>query len=388
MKRKLLSLALTLAMLLTLLPMSASAADTDGSVTVFLSLSHDDQYMVGRDTGEVMALKKITVPYFDLALYGLEKYYFCSESYGSGGGVEPGTAESAAGKVTMLHLFIYATEVYYQGIDPKDAGKGYLKTSGELGTETFGLRMSQSPGSAFIDNIWGYNYNLNYYLNYEYPLASVGWGSTCDQILVRDGDVITLGHFSYSGFSDEGQRGRFHHIEPTESAVRQGDPLKLEVYRDGFKGHSKVDYTPAVYCAPADGISDGDVTKWTYVGTADENGDLTVDTTTLEPGTYLFAMAGTCGTGKLSKYICSTPGGGMATVLAAAETPLAGDLNGDGQLSALDAAMVYRHVMTKFALTQRQQTAADVNGDGSLTAVDAALLYRKVNNTLSKFPGE
>ena len=45
--------------------------------------------------------------------------------------------------------------------------------------------------------------NLNYYLNYEYPLASAGWGSTCDQILLREGDIVTLGHFSdWSFFND------------------------------------------------------------------------------------------------------------------------------------------------------------------------------------------
>ena len=104
-------------------------------VTVYFSFSHDDTFESCDESGETMALKKVTVPYFDLELYGLENFYFASENYGPASGdptggpgsaLDPGTKEFAYGKITMLHLFIYATEVYYLGIDPADAGKGYL----------------------------------------------------------------------------------------------------------------------------------------------------------------------------------------------------------------------------------------------------------------------
>ena len=171
-------------------------------VTVYFSFSHDDKFESCEQSGQTVALKKVTVPYFDLELYGLENFYFASENYGPASGdptggpgsaLDPGTKEFAYGKITMLHLFIYATEVYYLGIDPADAGKGYLADNG-MGTDIFNY--SGSTGSIFLQNIWNYDLNLNYYLNYEYPLASAGWGSTCDQILLRDGDIVTLGNFS------------------------------------------------------------------------------------------------------------------------------------------------------------------------------------------------
>ena len=172
-------------------------------VTVYFSFSHDDKFESCEQSGQTVALKKVTVPYFDLALYGLEDFYFASEDYGPASGdptggpgsaLDPGTKEFAYGKITMLHLFLYATEVYYLGIDPADAGKGYLANNGIMGTDIFSY--SGSTGSIFLQNIWKYDLNLNYYLNYEYPLASAGWGSTCDQILLREGDIVTLGHFS------------------------------------------------------------------------------------------------------------------------------------------------------------------------------------------------
>ena len=41
-----------------------------------------------------------------------------------------GTAETAYGNITMLHLFIYATEVIYNGLSTSKAGKGWLADQG------------------------------------------------------------------------------------------------------------------------------------------------------------------------------------------------------------------------------------------------------------------
>ena len=129
-------------------------------VTVYFSFSHDDKFESCEQSGQTVALKKVTVPYFDLALYGLEDFYFASEDYGPASGdptggpgsaLDPGTKEFAYGKITMLHLFLYATEVYYLGIDPADAGKGYLANNGIMGTDIFSY--SGSTGSIFLQNI-------------------------------------------------------------------------------------------------------------------------------------------------------------------------------------------------------------------------------------------
>ena len=355
-------------------------------VTVYFSFSHDDKFESCEQSGETMALKKVTVPYFDLELYGLENFYFASENYGPASGdptggpgsaLDPGTKEFAYGKITMLHLFIYATEVYYLGIDPADAGKGYLADNG-MGTDIFNY--SGSTGSIFLQNIWNYDLNLNYYLNYEYPLASAGWGSTCDQILLRDGDIVTLGHFSdYSFFNDT--TSIFNYIVADKTDPVQGDKIKLELYHAGADmygtyntAHTLIDYSPSVYCTPVNGIVSGDVTTWKYVGNAEADGSLVVDTSTLAPGEYIFALAGQPGK-ENPGAICSTPGGIRLTIH---EKPVVkGDINGDGVIDSTDVMALFNAINSGDDL---DATVADVNGDGVIDARDVMALYNIIKS--------
>ena len=355
-------------------------------VTVYFSFSHDDTFESCEQSGQVMALKEVTVPYFDLELYGLENFYFASENYGPASGdptggpgsaLDPGTKEFAYGKITMLHLFIYATEVYYLGIDPADAGKGYLADNG-MGTDIFNY--SGSTGSIFLQNIWNYDLNLNYYLNYEYPLASAGWGSTCDQILLRDGDIVTLGHFSdYSFFNDT--TSIFNYIVADKTDPVQGDKIKLELYHAGADmygtyntAHTLIDYSPSVYCTPVNDIVSGDVTTWQYVGNAEADGSLVVDTSKLAPGEYIFALAGQPGK-ENSGVICSTPGGIRLTIH---EKPVVnGDLNGDGVINSTDVMALFNAINSGDDL---DATVADVNGDGVIDARDVMALYNIIKS--------
>ena len=323
--KRLLSLLLALVMVLGMIPAPAFATEgeEDTSVDVVLSLSADECFMVGPGSGAIMAMKNITVPYFDLALYGLEEYYFVSESYGDdgdglpGSDLEPGTAEYAYGKVTLLHLYLYALEVFYCGIDPEEAGKGYLYEEGLIGTEVFNI--SGGVGSSFMNQFWGGDCNLNYYVNYEYPLASGGWGATCDQILLRDGDIITLGHFT--GWSFYGDTySIFNYITANNSAPVKGEEITLTLYYAGsnlgFTDGTAQNLNPYcldVYYAPVDDIPSEYVTDWEYLGTSDENGELVVDTSELETGEYIFAVAGQYGV-DYPDDICSTPGGVRITV--------------------------------------------------------------------------
>ncbi len=356
-------------------------------VTVYFSFSHDDKFESCEQSGQTVALKKVTVPYFDLALYGLEDFYFASEDYGPASGdptggpgsaLDPGTKEFAYGKITMLHLFLYATEVYYLGIDPADAGKGYLADNGIMGTDIFNY--SGSTGSIFLQNIWNYDLNLNYYLNYEYPLASAGWGSTCDQILLRDGDIVTLGHFSdWSFFNDT--TSIFNYIVADKTDPVQGDKIKLELYHAGADmygtyntAHTLIDYSPSVYCTPVNDIVSGDVTTWQYVGNAEADGSLVVDTSTLAPGEYIFALAGQPGK-ENSGVICSTPGGIRLTIH---EKPVVkGDLNGDGVIDSTDVMALFNAINSGDDL---DATVADVNGDGVIDARDVMALYNIIKS--------
>ena len=355
-------------------------------VTVYFSFSHDDKFESCEQSGQTVALKKVTVPYFDLALYGLEDFYFASEDYGPASGdptggpgsaLDPGTKEFAYGKITMLHLFLYATEVYYLGIDPADAGKGYLADNG-MGTDIFNY--SGSTGSIFLQNIWNYDLNLNYYLNYEYPLASAGWGSTCDQILLRDGDIVTLGHFSdWSFFNDT--TSIFNYIVADKTDPVQGDKIKLELYHAGADmygsyntAHTLIDYSPSVYCTPVNGIVSGDVTTWQYVGNAEADGSLVVDTSTLAPGEYIFALAGQPGK-ENPGAICSTPGGIRLTIH---EKPVVkGDIDGDGVIDVNDVMALSGAINSGDDL---DAAIADVNGDGVVDTFDVMALYEIIKS--------
>ena len=356
-------------------------------VTVYFSFSHDDKFESCEQSGQTVALKKVTVPYFDLALYGLEDFYFASEDYGPassdptggpGSALDPGTKEFAYGKITMLHLFLYATEVYYLGIDPADAGKGYLANNGIMGTDIFSY--SGSTGSIFLQNIWNYDLNLNYYLNYEYPLASAGWGSTCDQILLREGDIVTLGHFSdWSFFNDT--TSIFNYIVADKTDPVQGVKIKLKLYHAGADmygtyntAHTLIDYSPSVYCTPVNDIVSGDVTTWQYVGNAEADGSLVVDTSKLAPGEYIFALAGQPGK-ENPGAICSTPGGIRLTIH---EKPVVkGDINGDGVIDSTDVMALFNAINSGDDL---DATVADVNGDGVIDARDVMALYNIIKS--------
>lgn len=329
--KRLLSLILAFVMVLGMIPVPAFATEGEeiSSVDVVLSLSADDCFMVGPGSGAIMAMKDITVPYFDLALYGLEEYYFVSEVYGDdgdgkpGSDLQPGTAEYAEGKVTLLHLYIYALEVFYCGIDPDEAGQGYLYEEGLIGTEVFTI--SGGVGSSFMNQFWGGDCNLNYYVNYEYPLASEGWGATADQILLREGDIITLGHFTgWSFYADP--YSIFNYITADNENPVKGEEITLTLYYAGpnlgFTDGTAQNLNPYcldVYCAPIDDIPSEYVEDWMYLGTADENGELVVDTSDMEAGEYIIAVAGQYGV-DFPDDICSTPGGVRITVEEPAHT--------------------------------------------------------------------
>lgn len=335
MKKRLLALFLVFAMLLPVFSMGAfadsdEAGGTTNSVTVYFSVTDDASFMDG------MVMKKIEVPYFDIANYGLEDFYFSSERYTSVPGwsdgdkpasdLKPGTKEYAEGQITMLHLFIYALERYHLGCPVNDAGTGLYYRNGSITDDD--LSISGSAGSMFMNYYWGMDLNLNYYKNYEYPLASSGWGATADQILLHDGDIITLGHFtSWSFFSEP--NSIFGYVQPTEvgatgtvaeTTVTAGTPVDVTLYHAGASESG--DYTTAhtafgegipLYCCKLEDISEGTTdtldigSEWARVGTSDENGHVTVNTSGMSAGTYVLAMPGQKGITDTENISC-TPG--------------------------------------------------------------------------------
>lgn len=340
MKKRLLALLLVFAMLLPVFNVTAFANDGTStpekqySVTVYFSLTDDGSILNG------LGLKKMTVPYFDLANYGLDQFYFSREDYNQYPGwseidpshpksdLTPGTKEFAKGFVTMLHLFIYALEAYKYHYTPDQIGTGALLKDPEF-NKAEDLNVSGSVGSMFLNNYWGMDYNLNYYKNYEYPLASEGWGATADQILLHDGDVVTMGHFSgYYFYNDP--NSIFGYAQPTalgetsvlaETTAAYGDTIDMTLYHAGpdNTGNYTTAHTPitentepiTVYYCDADNVPAGGVGNdgaWSPLTVADGNGNFQIDTTELGRGTFFVAMPGLPGV-EYSDYICCTPGG-------------------------------------------------------------------------------
>ena len=64
-----------------------------------------------------------------------------------------------------------------------------------------------------------------------------------------------------------------------------------------------------------------------------------------------------------------------------------GDVDGDGDVTPMDAVLAYAIANGELSPTQTQKQAADVDGDGEVTPMDAVLIYAYSNGELDKFPG-
>jgi len=69
-------------------------------------------------------------------------------------------------------------------------------------------------------------------------------------------------------------------------------------------------------------------------------------------------------------------------------TILFGDVSGEGEVSAYDAALTAQAAVGLITLTAEQAQAADVSGEGEVSAYDAALIAQRAVGLISKFPVE
>lgn len=233
------------------------------------------------DNKQVMVLEDMKIPYFDLANYDLQSVYYNPDCYKTAGQTA-GTREGAYGKVTLLHVFIYMTEVYKCGVSPQEAGKGYLK---DHDWPYFSI-LKPDVGSVFI-NFWSFGPDIVYYVNYEYPLGRVGWGATLDQILISDGDVVHARHDNGQG--DESVTGTFYHfgIDPVvHKNVYQGNSTPVTLCKTG----KTADYSGTSHKQAGEGhtitISKELGGEALVTGTTNSYGDCRLDTSQLPLGKY------------------------------------------------------------------------------------------------------
>jgi len=386
MKKRVLSLFLVVLLVAAILSPQAFAAsklqgDTNknGTVDVFLSISEGTQNFYETKTGKRIVQEQLHVPYFDLALYGLEHYYYNPDCY-TGSTQQAGTKLTADGVVTTMHVFIYATEVFMCDIDPEDAGTG-------IGSKVISEYISwgQGAGSSFM-TFWNGSTNLNYYLDYKFPLGREGWGSTSDQQALEDGSGIEI-HL----IQDEGVMGSQYAFLANEEGkwdfgtVKEGEELPLTLYRTLSASYGEpTNKTPipdtGVYYILAEEYGGELVSQWNHIGDTDENGCITIPGT-LEAGTYYVSAPG--------DVLGSSERGPAAYVLevkSAKGVDLYGDADMDGYVTSKDATLV----LQKAAETDVEidSAAADVDGDGYVTSKDAAYILQYAAEIFTKFPIE
>lgn len=259
------------------------------SVTVNVTLSNDGIPLMGAD-GTILANLDVTIPYFDLADYGLSKYYRYGTEFGWGSYNNDKLIE----RPTALHAYIYIIERYYMGLPADQCGRG---TSGILdynkktdvrymdggiaynSGRTVALNPTGSATSLYMKQFWGHDENLMYFRNHEYPLMGKGWGSTCDYILLSDGDRLDVAMFTNWDFYKD---GGFNQFSQDAYVIAQGDTVTTSTFKAGTSAGLDGE-SPAL--EPISGLNvavyDAD---WNKV--ADVTGDGTYSYTFNKAGTY------------------------------------------------------------------------------------------------------
>ncbi len=182
MKRRILSMLLALALILCAIPMTVMADEPEYA---YISISYDGQFLNDKD-GVPMAHFPVSledVASIDLTEYGLSDYLYDADG--------DGTYE-----ITALQLIIYIHTVR-MGMDWND-----VTFTGDPG------------GSYFAGGLFGFDENLRYDLNGEYPVDEAlteSWGytvgATSDRIVLSDGDFLDMASFSCWGFYSDDLTG-------------------------------------------------------------------------------------------------------------------------------------------------------------------------------------
>lgn len=309
------------------LKLTATVATPPSTVTVTLSVTKGvDKFYQAEETNQMLFAQELTVPYFDLANYGLEHYYYnprCYSTHTENDTEESnnqlvGTKDTAEGIVTLMHVFIYATEVLYLGYPESDAGKGISYKQNHFQDA---ISWTGSVGSSFM-NLWDHGTNLNYYIDWGYPLGAPGWGSTSDQQALYGGEDISI-HMIESG-SATGSNFAFFTADGTYQAASQvdmvdvtrGQSVTLTVAEsqsdwDRYTTENRAYNNQQVFWCHEDYLSsdlkaampDGKM-LWSDANfgghdklKTNSEGRITINTTNIQPGIYYLTAIGTVGNG-------------------------------------------------------------------------------------------
>ncbi len=331
------------------------------SVTVNVTISNDGIPLMGKD-GTILANLDVTVPYFDLDDYGLGKYY----RYGTEFGWGSYNNDTVIERPTALHAYIYIIERYYMGLPASQCGKGtsgileYNKKTDVLymdgglaynSNRTPALNPTGSATSLYMKQFWGHDENLMYFRNHEYPLMGKGWGSTCDYILLSDGDRLDVGLFTNWDFYKD---GGFNQFSQDAYTVMAGETLTATTFKAGTSAGLDGE-SPAL--EPISGLKAAVYdANWNKIGDMDGDGAYS----------YTFTKAGTY-------YIMATDAGAKTTAAhyapATAKVTVAGEpeKNADEYYQIKNAADMYwfqQYVNEQGHYDAKAKLAADIDISG------------------------
>ncbi len=307
MTKKVLSLILAFVMVLGLMPNAAIATTPE---LVYISVSYDGQYIADKN-GEYIAY--VGVPLADIAAVDLNEYGLSDYLYDADG--------DGAYETTALQLVIYAHENLY---------------GGSWSDVTF----TGSPGSSYFQGgIFGFDENLNYYLNGEYPLAGEGWGATSDQIVLEARDYLDVGSFSSWDFYQDSNYG-FHFFVDSEGtfvhdySAETGSELSIKLVRS----FSAMGTDATVYDEPAYEVSYG-TSLYDASGTVTTDDSGCANITFDASGTYYLWCDGGYGS-EYPDSIVSTPAYAKVAITEKQEEPSPEEPKPPQDVSAvLDATM-------------------------------------------------
>ncbi len=378
---------LAILMLVAFIPaVSASElyGDTDknGKIDVTMTISEGEDGFYETATGKRLIVEKVSVPYFDLAKYGLEHFYYNPDCY-TGTSQAPGDSNTADGIVTLMHVFIWATEKYMCDLSEKEMGKG-IDSDGDGKADIFEyISWSQGAGSSFMD-FWNGSTNMNYYVNYKYPFGKTGWGSTSDQIVMEDGFSVNL-HLIVDGSVMGSNYSFFETSDGTKDSatITEGEEAELTLFRTaGGMGAetTHIEYADMdVYYISVDEYEGQTLKDWTKFGTSDENGKVTLPSDLKAGKYYISSMGEVDGSSEIG------PAGFILTVNEDAGEVAYGDVNCDGKINSTDAVLILQYETKILGEVEFDGKAADVNRDGKVNSTDAVLILQYEAKIITQF---
>ena len=339
--KKILSMVMAIVMVLGLLPATASAT---GENNVYISVSYDGQYINDKNGGYIayVAVPMETVAAINLDDYGLSDYWYDEDGDGNY-------------ETTALQLIIYAHENIYGG-DFSD------------------VDFTGGPGSSYFQGgIFGFDENLNYYLNGQYPLAGAGWGATSDQIVLEAGDFIDMASFSSWDFYQDSGYG-FHFFADGNGdiahsfTVEEGAACDLKL----IKGSKDFEYNSVFVDVPSYCVHYGEV-LYNEDGQVYTDANAGASITFPSAGTYYLWVDGGYGT-EYPDAIVSAPGYATVTVTEKEEEPAP-----EEPREPQDVSSVLNATMAQLAETVTEPVFGTTAGEWTVLSLARGGYYAKDN---------